>query len=71
LFAREIRGILCISAGVSVFKNVGKDAWGTAYRAVAFRDGFHILSAGPDRKWKTRDDLKLYQVLVSGNLEGQ
>jgi hypothetical protein len=34
-----------------------KDMWGTSYKLEPRPNGFAILSAGPDRKWGTPDDL--------------
>ena len=50
-------------------KEVATDPWGTVYRVGPVKQGFQILSAGPDKKWKTRDDLKLYRSLAGTGLE--
>ncbi len=39
------------------------DVWGTAYRLVPARTGFFVVSAGPDRNWDTRDDIRVFQSL--------
>ena len=40
----------------------GKDAWGTLFHIDPCNDelrfGFYVVSAGPDREWGTKDDLK-------------
>ncbi len=61
---RNVRALLAAeyrTAGFPVPADTGKDAWGTVFRVAPHRDGFHIISAGADRKWKTPDDLKLYR----------
>ena len=37
-------------------REVGKDMWGTYYRLATTDKGFYVLSAGPDRNWKTEED---------------
>lgn len=39
------------------------DVWGMTYRLVPARTGFHLVSAGPDRNWDTRDDIRVFQSL--------
>lgn len=43
-------------------RDKAKDPWGTDYRLSvdAARNGFAILSAGPDKNWKTEDDLNYF-----------
>jgi len=50
-------------------KELATDPWGTVYRVAPVKQGFHILSAGPDKKWRTRDDLKLYRSLAATGLQ--
>lgn len=39
------------------------DLWGTPFRIERTPKGFRILSAGPDRKWNTPDDLAAGSLL--------
>ena len=41
------------------------DTWGTAYRLKKHKQGFYVLSAGPDKKWSTGDDIRYYCSLAS------
>lgn len=47
-------------------RDKSKDPWGTDYRltADAAKNGFSVLSAGPDAKWKTEDDLNYFYSLT-------
>jgi len=36
-----------------------KDEWGTALRYTRTDDGYEVMSAGPDRKFETEDDISL------------
>ncbi len=47
-------------------RDQSKDPWGTGYRlnVDAARNGFAILSAGPDKNWKTDDDLNYFYDLT-------
>jgi hypothetical protein len=50
LVAREFR---------SMGKNPGLDSWGKSYAYRRIAGGFELRSAGPDRHYNTKDDLKL------------
>ena len=41
----------------------GRDPWGGAYWCLAAKGGFHVASAGPDRRWRTKDDIFFFQNL--------
>lgn len=41
-----------------------KDPWGGYYEVVRKGTGFVVLSAGPDRRWRTRDDLTYFRSLA-------
>ena len=41
-----------------------RDPWGTSYRLHPREQGFYVISAGPDKKWHTEDDIKHYQTMV-------
>jgi len=47
---------------IKVTPKTGKDVWGTHFRlAPRLSDnGFYIRSAGPDRKWKSQDDVAAF-----------
>ena len=49
-----------------VSANTGKDLWGTWYALVPSKKqpGFYIASAGPDRRWRTKDDIFFFQSLA-------
>ena len=51
--------------GRAVNRDTGKDHWGNLYRFFRTEGGFHIVSAGPDHKWKTEDDVRFFQNLKS------
>ena len=40
-----------------------KDPWGTDYKLALKGEGFEVQSAGPDKAWKTEDDLKYFYSL--------
>ena len=44
-------------AGGKRTRDPSADLWGTAFRIEKTPKGFRVLSAGPDRKWGTPDDL--------------
>ncbi len=48
----------------SVEPDVGKDPWGRWFRLVPSERGFYIVSSGPDRKFRTKDDVRFHQVLT-------
>ena len=45
-------------------RDVAKDAWGIEYKLAVREDGFEVQSAGPDKAWRTADDLKLFYALT-------
>lgn len=48
-----------------ITRDTGKDKWGTYYRLFATKRGFRVVSRGPDRKWRTRDDnIEFHQSLT-------
>lgn len=49
-------------SGITPSPGTGRDAWGVPYTARPHRDGFMVISAGPDRSWGTKDDIKLYRA---------
>jgi hypothetical protein len=51
--------------GRQVTAESGKDIWGNPYWSVAAKGGFCVVSAGPDRKWRTRDDIVFHQSLTA------
>ncbi len=57
--------------GKETTRDKSKDPWGNAYRLTVdqAKNGFSVLSAGPDRTWKTADDLDYFYVLTG--LEGK
>ena len=40
-----------------------KDMWGTEYKLILKGEGFEVQSAGPDKAWKTEDDLNYFYSL--------
>ena len=42
----------------------GKDTWGNAYWCAEAKGGFYVVSAGPDGKWRTKDDIYFLQTLT-------
>ena len=46
-------------------RDKSKDPWGTDYRLTVdvAKNGFSVLSAGPDKNWKTEDDLTYFYSL--------
>lgn len=48
-----------------------KDPWGTDYRLTVdvAKNGFSVLSAGPDKNWKSEDDLNYFYSLTG--IEGK
>ncbi|MBT3377799.1 MAG: hypothetical protein HN742_40440 [Lentisphaerae bacterium] len=49
----------------TVTRDTGKDKWGTYYRLFITKRGFRIVSPGPDRKWRTRqDNIEFHQTLT-------
>lgn len=47
-------------------RDKSKDPWGTEYRLAvdAAKNGFTVLSAGPDKAWKSEDDLDYFYSLT-------
>ena len=47
-------------------RDKSKDPWGTEYRlnVDAAKNGFSVLSAGPDKNWKNEDDLNYFYSLT-------
>ncbi len=43
----------------------GKDPWGGAYWGRSAKNGFYVISGGPDRKWRTKDDIFFFQSLAA------
>ncbi len=52
-------------------RDKSKDPWGTEYRLTVDvpKNGFSVLSAGPDKTWKTEDDLNYFYSLTG--IEGK
>ncbi len=52
-------------------RDKSKDPWGTEYRLTVdvAKNGFNVLSAGPDKTWKTADDLVCFYSLTG--IEGK
>jgi hypothetical protein len=52
-------------------RDKSKDPWGTEYRLTVDvpKNGFSILSAGPDKNWKSEDDLNYFYSLTG--IEGK
>ena len=52
-------------------RDKSKDPWGTEYRLTVdvAKNGFNVLSAGPDKEWKTEDDLNYFYSLTG--IEGK
>lgn len=52
-------------------RDKSKDPWGTEYRLTvdAPKNGFSVLSAGPDTTWKSEDDLNYFYSLTG--IEGK
>ncbi len=52
-------------------RDKSKDPWGTDYRLNVDvpKNGFNVLSAGPDKNWKSEDDLKYFYSLTG--IEGK
>lgn len=52
-------------------RDKSKDPWGTEYRLTVDvpKNGFTVLSAGPDKGWTTEDDLKYFYSLTG--IEGK
>lgn len=50
--------------GREVFGDVDRDIWGTPYLLAPSRDGFLIVSGGPDRCLRTKDDLRVMRSLL-------
>ena len=57
--------------GKETTRDKSKDPWGNDYRLTVdqSKNGFSVLSAGPDRTWKTEDDLNYFYLLTG--LEGK
>lgn len=69
---RNLKRVLKANAQSSTktqLKELATDPWGTVYRVAPVKQGFQILSAGPDKKWRTRDDLELYRSLAATGLQ--
>jgi hypothetical protein len=47
-------------------RDKSKDPWGTEYRLTVDvpKNGFSVLSAGPDTNWKSEDDLNFFYSLT-------
>lgn len=52
------------ASGRNVTNQTGRDVWGTPYHAMPTARGVAVCSAGADKKWNTRDDLRFQQVLL-------
>jgi len=52
--------------GRKLLKDAAVDIWGTYYWLAVVKAGFYVVSAGPDKKWSTKDDVSFYQTM--GNL---
>ncbi|MEN9574069.1 MAG: hypothetical protein RL514_1924 [Verrucomicrobiota bacterium] len=52
--------------GKETTRDKSKDPWGNDYRLTVdqAKNGFSVLSAGPDRTWKTEDDLNYFYLLT-------
>ncbi len=52
-------------------RDKSKDPWGTEYRLTVDvpKNGFSVLSAGPDKNWKSEDDLNFFYSLTG--IEGK
>jgi len=44
------------AAQYKITGDTGKDKWGTYYRLFVTKRGFRLVSPGPDRTWRTRED---------------
>jgi hypothetical protein len=53
-----------VADGRQVTEKSGKDTWGNPYWSLETQGGFCIVSAGPDGKWRTRDDIYFQQSLT-------
>jgi len=70
----NLKRVLKVNAKESTktqLKELATDPWGTVYRVASAKQGFQILSAGPDKQWRTRDDLKLYRSLAGIGLQAR
>lgn len=59
------------SSGRAITSQTGRDSWGTPYWAIATADGVDVVSAGADKKWRTRDDLRFQQSLKAWGYKGK
>ncbi len=52
-------------------RDKSKDPWGTEYRLTVdvAKNGFSVVSAGPDKAWRTEDDLNYFYALTG--IEGK
>jgi hypothetical protein len=66
-FGGWLKENLSKKGGKETTRDKSKDPWGNAYRLTvdAPKNGFSVLSAGPDRAWKTEDDLTYFYSLTS------
>jgi len=66
---KSLRTFIPGSAGLRVYlwrprATMTKDPWGGYYELVEKGSGFVVLSAGPDRRWRTKDDLGHFRSLT-------
>ncbi len=54
-----IRGSL--KTNVNSKRDPANDWWGTPYQFSVYDTGFGVGCAGPDKKWKTRDDIWIHR----------
>ncbi len=66
-FGGWLKENLSKKGGKETTRDKSKDPWGNDYRLTvdAPKNGFSVLSAGPDRAWKTEDDLTYFYSLTS------
>ena len=49
--------------GIQSTSATGKDIWRSYYEIVPSKRGFNVISAGPDRRRGTNDDIRFHQSL--------
>lgn len=65
-FGDWLKENLTKKGGKETTRDKSKDPWGNDYRLTVdqAKNGFSVLSAGPDRTWKTEDDLNYFYLLT-------
>lgn len=62
-FSKFLRENIQIGKGSKEGRDRSKDPWGTPYKLQVLKYGYEVLSAGPDKQWGTKDDIKATRSL--------